>query len=581
MIVDWKATVAITLVVAVLFYLVATRTVREYASNETKALTDVQRRSIIKTCRDSVGATESQKQSLLARHKKNMPGVPFPDIKAACEEGYRKAQEGKTKRGGAGAAAKCNDGTGGELCPVASLAFNYPCKGRDATECCEYHPKGGKNCGRTAGANSRARDEQKYEADTLPYKSGNRGTKLDGCEYFKQATKKNNGGFGCPDMFPTATGHSDPNYACTTNNRCKKKLIKSVPVASNAVAGDTASSATGDTTTTTSSGGGGSRGAPTPQTVDGCDFSAKVNGSCPAGYKQTWSTYFNGSRACVKAAHESEACTNVAYNRPRNAKSKESRDGCEFARAIDNGNRCPSGYWWTGLEKVKKDEGHKMYWCAKIGQGSTKTKKQCNDMAWAMNPGAAAPAEAPAAAPSDAGLRRQIMDQAIHQLRLTTTLAKGAQLASKAAAHDCSGEKDGRWKKWDGTACVCDTNLGVKQDENGACPCNDETHTWNNTTYTCDPKPPLEVVVYKDSQFRGDSKAFALGDYPSMRDIGWNDKISSIKIPEGVKVCLYRDDNYDGSWREFTYMVYNMDWINGMNDEISSMKVGTLDLKCV
>mmetsp|Transcript_903 Transcript_903/g.1097 ORF Transcript_903/g.1097 Transcript_903/m.1097 type:complete len:351 (+) Transcript_903:150-1202(+) len=40
----------------------------------------------------------------------------------------------------------------------------------------------------------------------------------------------------------------------------------------------------------------------------------------------------------------------------------------------------------------------------------------------------------------------------------------------------------------------------------------------------------ITVVLYKDSNYRGSSKRFAAGDYPSLGVYGWNDKASSVEI---------------------------------------------------
>lgn len=62
--------------------------------------------------------------------------------------------------------------------------------------------------------------------------------------------------------------------------------------------------------------------------------------------------------------------------------------------------------------------------------------------------------------------------------------------------------------------------------------------------YVPPPGPPV-VAVYKDSNFGGMDKFFGVGDYS---DLGsWNDAISSLRVPSGLKVTLYQKVNFGGS----------------------------------
>ena len=62
------------------------------------------------------------------------------------------------------------------------------------------------------------------------------------------------------------------------------------------------------------------------------------------------------------------------------------------------------------------------------------------------------------------------------------------------------------------------------------------------------------VIIYQDTNFRGDSRAVAeqrpdLDDLPGCGGAGadWNDCISSIRIPNGWSITIYDEDNYTGN----------------------------------
>lgn len=61
--------------------------------------------------------------------------------------------------------------------------------------------------------------------------------------------------------------------------------------------------------------------------------------------------------------------------------------------------------------------------------------------------------------------------------------------------------------------------------------------------YVPPPGPPV-VAVYKDSNFGGMDKFYGVGEYS---DLGsWNDAISSLRIPSGLKVTLYQKTGFSG-----------------------------------
>ena len=55
------------------------------------------------------------------------------------------------------------------------------------------------------------------------------------------------------------------------------------------------------------------------------------------------------------------------------------------------------------------------------------------------------------------------------------------------------------------------------------------------------------ATLYKDVNYQGTSLPLGVGRYkiPDIEAIG-NDKLSSLKVPEGLQVTLYRDDNFEG-----------------------------------
>lgn len=54
----------------------------------------------------------------------------------------------------------------------------------------------------------------------------------------------------------------------------------------------------------------------------------------------------------------------------------------------------------------------------------------------------------------------------------------------------------------------------------------------------------LKVETWKNSNFSGSYQTFGIGDH---KNVWYNDGISSMKIPQGIKVIIYRDSNFGGS----------------------------------
>ena len=76
-----------------------------------------------------------------------------------------------------------------------------------------------------------------------------------------------------------------------------------------------------------------------------------------------------------------------------------------------------------------------------------------------------------------------------------------------------------------------------------------------------------EVWIYADEFFNGDKKILKVGDYTLLgsattRELGtnWNDKISSMLIPNSLKIIVFMDDKFNGLKAETSgFGVINME----------------------
>lgn len=92
------------------------------------------------------------------------------------------------------------------------------------------------------------------------------------------------------------------------------------------------------------------------------------------------------------------------------------------------------------------------------------------------------------------------------------------------------------------------------------------------TVFAFHQKVDAQVILYKDANFQGESKAIT----QTMNWVGddWNDLISSIRIPSGYIVEVFSDSYFAGE-----SMILKSDWDitqpnqMGWNDKISSIKV--------
>ena len=80
-----------------------------------------------------------------------------------------------------------------------------------------------------------------------------------------------------------------------------------------------------------------------------------------------------------------------------------------------------------------------------------------------------------------------------------------------------------------------------------------------------------QVTVYSDINFEGNSRTFN-GDVANLSDLGFNDAISSIQIPQGEQWQFCQDANYGGSCQTLQGSIADLRNIN-WNDRISSIRV--------
>lgn len=77
------------------------------------------------------------------------------------------------------------------------------------------------------------------------------------------------------------------------------------------------------------------------------------------------------------------------------------------------------------------------------------------------------------------------------------------------------------------------------------------------------------ITVYADCNYQGISKSLPEG-YHNIRELGLlNDKVSSVKIPNGYSITLYSDPDYRGNEETFEYSIDCIQ--NSMNDKTSSV----------
>lgn len=82
------------------------------------------------------------------------------------------------------------------------------------------------------------------------------------------------------------------------------------------------------------------------------------------------------------------------------------------------------------------------------------------------------------------------------------------------------------------------------------------------------------VTVYKDCEFRGESRSLSVGDYLNMGSFDFdNDSISSIRVPPGLEVIIYKDDKFRGDYAHVAKDIFCFD--KTWSDEVSSLRVSS------
>ncbi|EAY30807.1 thioredoxin fold domain-containing protein [Microscilla marina] len=79
------------------------------------------------------------------------------------------------------------------------------------------------------------------------------------------------------------------------------------------------------------------------------------------------------------------------------------------------------------------------------------------------------------------------------------------------------------------------------------------------------------IVLYEDSNYRGNKQSVGIGSYNVNQIRIGNDKLSSIRIPRGYKVRIYEHANFRGRYRDFTSSSAFVG--TAWNDKASSLKV--------
>jgi hypothetical protein len=86
------------------------------------------------------------------------------------------------------------------------------------------------------------------------------------------------------------------------------------------------------------------------------------------------------------------------------------------------------------------------------------------------------------------------------------------------------------------------------------------------------------VCVYQHVEYRGNSQCFDAGeDLPNLKEIGWNDGISSIRTFGRTRLAVYEDSDFQGERLVVESDIPNLAAVNGRggwnwNDRISSLR---------
>lgn len=93
----------------------------------------------------------------------------------------------------------------------------------------------------------------------------------------------------------------------------------------------------------------------------------------------------------------------------------------------------------------------------------------------------------------------------------------------------------------------------------------------NNGNWWDNGRPSVnDIIVYRDSRYRGDSRRFN-GAIPDLGRAGFNDQISSIQLQGEWTLCS--EANFRGNCQTFTDFVSDLG-MYGLNDRVSSLRPG-------
>lgn len=96
--------------------------------------------------------------------------------------------------------------------------------------------------------------------------------------------------------------------------------------------------------------------------------------------------------------------------------------------------------------------------------------------------------------------------------------------------------------------------------------------SWVSDAFAQRSIPSRGACFYEDTNFRGDYFCFSLGANMGVIPTETNDRISSIRVFGPVEVVVYKDGQFRGTSRRFTSSISNLG-TTGWNDRISSFRV--------
>lgn len=99
----------------------------------------------------------------------------------------------------------------------------------------------------------------------------------------------------------------------------------------------------------------------------------------------------------------------------------------------------------------------------------------------------------------------------------------------------------------------------------------EETGYTNNNNYN--PNNDQKVIIYADTDYKGQSVSILPGTYSTMSQLGFPDNaLSSLVVPDGYRVVIYEFENFGGKTYTITESKTRF-YISGWNDKTSSIAV--------